>query len=209
MKQFKVIVNGPRQSNPNSVFYLTNAKTKGFWCNQGELCIDYADIDCAIGESDKFQDIIIECGIPSFAILDYTPLDIYEMTFKNDHSSIDDCFDEYVNNQELNELLQPIFRTYEKMMKTFIRELIEDTRKTSVLVEEEDGCYISLEIKSEHDEISKEILEYCIDRTKARCSEKFKRPLVYNFMENGIEFFRAEIDFNNIAIEITEIGGEI
>lgn len=66
--------------------------------------------------------------------------------------------------------------------------------------------YSIKKIKSKTNEINESFIKYCIDRTKARYSEKFKRSLVYNFIENGIEFFRAEIDFNGIEIEVEEIG---
>lgn len=206
MKHFQVIIYGPRQSNPSSVFYLTRARFKGFGYNYDTLYVDYEGIDEILRESDKFQEMVDECELSKFTILEHEPSEIYEMIVKDDYSSIDEYFYEYANTKALSGLLQPIFETYAQMLNTFITELIEDTQKTNVSIDEEDGCYIVLNLQASNDEINENVIRYCIDRTKSRYSEKFKNPLVYNFIENGIEFFRAEIDFNNIEIEITEIG---
>lgn len=206
MKRFKVIINGPRKSDPSSVFCLTKAEVKGFSYNDGDLCIDYNEINSIIEDSITFQMIINECDVPKVKIKNKTPVEIYEMLIEGKYSSIDEYFDEYTNDQELNGLLQPTYDAYEKMLNTFANELIEGIQKTSISFEEEDGCYIVLEIKSENDKISEEFLKYYMDRTKSRYSEKIKRSLIYNFIENGIEFFRAEIDFDNIEIDVEEIG---
>lgn len=165
MRKFKVIINGPRQSDPRSVFYLTRARLKGFGYNHSKLYVDYQGIDQIIRESGNFQEIVSECGLPSFVIMDYTPSEIYEMTIKGNFS-IEDYLYDYANDEELNDLLAPIYSTFNKMLNTFIRELIEDTQKTEVDVEEEDGCYITLEIRSPNDEISKNVIEYCIKGLK-------------------------------------------